>query len=163
MVDASLTSGNTHVDGIVSFIDFAPTILTLAGIDKAQHYPGKAFLSESISLKELNKRDEVYAQADRFDEKSDFVRSVRKGKFKYVRHYQPYYPDGLENYYRYKQQAYKQWRDLYQSGELNQQQSAFFEPKTVEALYDLQTDPYETNNLATSAQYQNQLKKCVSY
>ena len=39
----------------------------------------------------LAERDEVYCYADRFDEKYDLVRTVRKGKWKYIRNYQGFY------------------------------------------------------------------------
>ncbi|MBY6210943.1 sulfatase [Microbulbifer agarilyticus] len=157
LVGKGLEQEGTRVNGLVSFIDFAPTALQLASIEIPDAYPGKAFLSANASLEQLNLRDEAYGQADRFDEKSDLVRSLRKGNLKYIRNYQPYYPDGLENFYRYKQEAYKEWRALFHAGELNAQQAAFFKPKQSEALYDLEVDPYETNNLAQHPDYQPQL------
>ena len=44
--------------------------------------------------------------------------------------------------------AYEEWRTLYRQGKLNAQQRQFFEPKPAEALYDLDSDPHEVNNLA---------------
>lgn len=157
LLGEGLTKENTRVNGLVSFIDFAPTVLELAGLPSPQAYPGQSFLSKNLDLNKLNQRDEIYAQADRFDEKSDLVRTVRKGNFKYIRNYQPYYPDGLENFYRYKQVAFKEWRELFHQGKLNDQQASFFQPKAPEALYDLANDPWETNNLADEAQYQSSL------
>ena len=152
-----LRKGNTRVSGLVSFIDFAPTVLELAGLTSPKEYHGQSFLSANTSLKELNKRDEVFAQADRFDEKSDLVRSLRKGNFKYIRNYQPYYPDGLENLYRYKQLAFQEWRNLFHQGKLTPQQAAFFEPKATEGLYDLANDPWEMNNLSKDPAHQSKL------
>jgi len=157
LVADGLSKENTRVSGMVSFIDFAPTVLELAGLQAPNEYPGKSFLSTQTTLADLNKRDEIYGQADRFDEKSDLVRSVRKGNFKYIRSYQPYYPDGLENFYRYKQLAFQEWRTLFLQGKLNPQQAAFFLPKTAEALFDLTSDPHETNNLADKPNYQTKL------
>lgn len=128
-------------------------MLDLAGLEKPSEYSGLSFLSPDTSLSELNKRDVVFGQADRFDEKSDLVRSVRKGNFKYIRSYQPYYPDGLHNNYRYKQLAYQEWRQLFKQGKLTPQQAAFFEPKNAEMLFDLSVDPYEMDNLAEQAKY----------
>jgi arylsulfatase A-like enzyme len=157
LLPKSLQQPNTRVSGLVSFIDFAPTVLALAGVKAPDAYPGQSFLSKDLSLSALNQRDEVFAQADRFDEKSDLVRSVRKGNFKYIRNYQPFYPDGLENFYRYKQLAFKEWRQLFKQGKLTPQQAAFFLPKKVEALYDLAKDPHEMNNLTNDANYQTTL------
>jgi len=157
LLGKGLAKENTRVSGLVSFIDFAPTALALAGIAIPSEYTGQSFLSTDTSLHDLNKRDVVFGQADRFDEKSDLVRSIRKGNFKYIRNYQPYYPDGLHNYYRYKQLAFQEWRNLFKQGKLTAQQAAFFEPKTAEALFDLSNDPYETNNLAADAKFQPKL------
>ena len=150
---------NTKVSGFVSFVDFAPTLLKLAGLNQHQLHDGIAFLGVDIPLADLNKRQTTFGYADRFDEKSDIVRTLRVGKFKYIRHYQPYYHDGLYNDYRYKQQAYQQWRTMYKNGELNSIQAAFFQPKTPEALYDVSVDPYETNNLASDPQYQKTVQQ----
>jgi len=152
-----LKKENTRVSGLVSFIDFAPTVLALAGLEIPSEYTGQSFLSPDTSLDDINKRDVVFGQADRFDEKSDLVRSVRKGNFKYIRNYQPYYPDGLHNYYRYKQLAFQEWRNLFKQGKLTSQQAAFFKPKASEALFDLTNDPYEMNNLAGRAEFQTKL------
>lgn len=137
-----------QVDAVVSFVDFAPTVLNLAGVDIPEEYDGNAFLGANITAKELESRDETYSYADRFDEKYDMVRSLRKGKYKYVRNYQPFNYDGLYNQYRYRMLAYREWKDMYEAGELDAVQAAFFENRPAEQLFDLKADPYETNNLA---------------
>jgi arylsulfatase A-like enzyme len=68
----------TRTDGFVSFIDFGPTILNLVGIDVPLFMDGKPFLGKGVKSKDLSKRDEVYCHADRFDEKYDLVRTLRK-------------------------------------------------------------------------------------
>jgi len=145
LIDAERGS---RVDGFVSFIDFGPTLLNLAGIEVPEGVDGIPFLGEGISMAEVNRRDEAFGYADRFDEKYDMIRTLRKGKFKYHRNYEAFYPDGLQNNYRYRMLAYTEWRDLHRAGKLNAVQSQFFEPKEAEALYDLEADPHETQNLA---------------
>ena len=141
----------TRSDGFVSFIDFGPTLLHLAGVEVPNQADGKPFLGPDISVEALNARDETFGYADRFDEKYDFCRSLRKGRYKYLRNYEAFYPDGLQNNYRYKQLAYSEWRRLYKQGKLNAVQRRFFEPKPGEALYDVAPDPHETPNLAAHA------------
>lgn len=136
------------VEGFVSFIDFGPTVLNLAGVDVPETMDGKPFLGEGVTARDLDRRDEAFGYADRFDEKYDLVRTFRKGKYKYIRNYQPFNFDGLFNDYRYKMLAYREWHAMYQEGELNAVQSQFFEPREAEALYDIEKDPHETNNLA---------------
>ena len=137
-----------RTDGFVSFIDFGPTVLNLAGIAPHKELDGRAFLGEGTSAVDLATRDEVFGHADRFDEKFDMVRTYRKGSWKYIRNYQAYYADGLQNNYRYRQLAYDNWRDLYRVDRLNPVQRQFFERRPVEQLFNLATDPHEVNNLA---------------
>ncbi len=151
-------NAGSRVNGFVSFIDFGPTVLNLAGVDVPKTMDGKPFLGEGISANDLKNRDEAFGYADRFDEKYDLVRTFRKGKYKYIRNYQPFNFDGLFNDYRYKMMAYKEWLALYQAGKLNAAQSQFFEPRTAEALYDIETDPHEINNLANNPKYESVLK-----
>ncbi|WP_339921770.1 sulfatase [uncultured Cyclobacterium sp.] len=134
----------------VSFIDFAPTVLHLVGLEVPEQMDGNPFLGAGLKKASLEKRDEAYGHADRFDEKYEMVRSVRKGKWKYIRSYQPYYPDGLQNNYRYKMMAFASWRTLFNEGQLNPKEAAFFKGKPVERLYNLEEDPFETRNLAAN-------------
>lgn len=156
LVDAKIGS---EVKGFISFIDFAPTVLNLAGVEIPKEIDGKPFLGRNISTKEVNERDETYSYADRFDEKYDMVRAVRKGRYKYIRNYQPFNFDGLRNNYRYKQLAYQEWLTLYKMGELNEIQSQFFESKESELLFNLESDPYETKNIANDPVYSAVLKE----
>ncbi len=135
-------------DAFVSFIDFGPTVLNLAGVDVPDKMDGKPFMGENVTRQYLDTCNESYSYADRFDEKYDLVRAVRKGKYKYIRSYQPFNFDGLMNNYRYKQLAYQEWESLYAEGKLNEVQSAFFKERPVELLFDVEKDPFETENLA---------------
>ncbi len=150
LVDGELGS---RVQGFVSFIDFGPTTLHLAGVDVPAAVDGKAFLGRGISLADVNARDETFGYADRFDEKYDFIRSIRKGKYQYIRSYQPYLPDGLMNIYRYKNLAFQEWRELFEAGKLSGAAKQFFEPKPVEGLFDCEADPHQVSNLAGDPEY----------
>ncbi|WP_149274506.1 sulfatase family protein [Pareuzebyella sediminis] len=150
LVDATMGS---RVDGFVSFIDFAPTVLHLAGVPIPESMDGKPFLGPKVKAEELAQRDETYGYADRFDEKYDMVRSFRKGRFKYIRSYQPFNFDGLMNNYRYLQLAYREWADLYRAGKLNDVQARFFQSRKPELLYDIESDPYETQDLSQNPEY----------
>ena len=138
----------TRTNGFVSFIDFGPTVLNLASISVHKELDGQAFFGKGVSAADLANRDEVFGHADRFDEKFDMVRTYRKGKWKYIRNYQSYYADGLQNNYRYRQLAYDNWRNLYRAERLNPVQRQFFERRSVEQLFNLEKDPHEVTNLA---------------
>lgn len=141
------------VDDFVSFIDFSATTLALAGIEVPSEMDGKPFLTN----KKTSNRIITFGHADRFDEKYDLVRTARKGKYKYMRNYVPYTSDGLHNFYRYRQLAYTEWRDLFKAGKLNEKQAAFFLPRQAEQLFDISVDPYETNDLSADPKYATQL------
>jgi len=145
LVDRQLGS---RVGGHVEFVDFGPTVLQLAGVEIPGQVDGKAFLGEGTSAAEVDARDESFGYADRFDEKYEFIRSIRKGRFQYIRHYQPWLPDGLQNNYRYKMLAYTEWRDLFNAGKLSGPQAQFFQPKPIELLFDCEADPHQVKNLA---------------
>jgi len=147
----------TRLNGFVSFVDFGPTILALAGLDPLQETDGQAFMGPDVMPADLALRNTAYGYADRFDEKLDMVRTVRVGRLKYVRRYWPHTPDGLYNEYRYKQLAYQQWRDMFEAGKLNEAQAAFFLRQPAEQLFDVENDPYETNDLANDPTYANDL------
>ena len=146
-----------RVEGFVSFIDFGPTTLRLAGVDVPKQVDGKPFLGNGVSMAEVNARDESFGYADRFDEKYDLVRSVRKGKYQYIRNYQPYLPDGLNNNYRYKNLAFVEWRELFMAGKLSGASLQFFTAKPVEMLFDCEADPHQVNNLASDSAHQQTL------
>ncbi len=143
----------TQVDGFVSFIDFGATVLNLAGVPVPPQVDGRPFLGQGIAKGEVESRDEAFGYADRFDEKVDLVRTLRKGKYEYVRSYQPFNFDGLQNNYRYIMLAYRQWRELFKAGRLDEAQSQFFRKRPAEMLFDVHADPHEVNNLADDPQY----------
>lgn len=146
-----------RIQGFVSFVDFGPTVMSLAGLSIPDSMDGTPFLGKSIERKELDDRNTAYGYADRFDEKYDPVRSIRRGNFKYIRNYQPYNPDLAFNQYRYRQLLYQEWKEKFATGELTPAQAQFFQPRSTEALYDLAVDPHEMHNLADDPKHQGTL------
>ena len=138
------------VDTPVAFMDFAPTVLALAGVKTPKQMDGEVFIG-----KKLDKNRSVFCYGDRFDDLYAFNRVVRKGHFRYARNFQPYHSQSLHSYYRYKSLAFNEWRDMFHEGLLNKYQSSFFQVFGVEELYDLSKDPKELNNLANNPEYKN--------
>ena len=144
----------SRAETFVEFVDLAPTVLSLAGISPPKGIDGTAVLGEFSEASEVKKKNTTFGYADRFDEKYDLVRTLRVGKYKYIRNYQPFNQDALFNFYRYKMLAYQEWDALYNADKLNSQQRQFFEAKSPEGLYDLEQDPHEVNDLSGSPEHQ---------
>ena len=130
---------------MLSFIDFAPTILSIAGIDIPKIYQGKPFLGTRKSLK---KRKYLFTASDRFDELTDRIRAVKSKRFKYVRNYNIEKPHALNVVYRTQMNLMKHLNELNKSNSLSDKQKLWFQvPKRPEEFYDLENDPFELNNL----------------
>ncbi len=143
---------DTRPTTFARFMDFGPTVLALAGIETPSGMDGRAFLG-ATAVPVPTEQDTVYSYADRFDAKADFVRAVRIGRYKYLRSYQPYLPDGLYNDYRYRMWAYRDWLGSYRAGRLDSLQSRFFRARPPEQLFDVVADPFETTNLLDRSEF----------
>jgi uncharacterized sulfatase len=143
-------------DELVAFVDFAPTMLSLAGVEIPKHLQGQAFLGEQ----KARPREYIYAARDRMDETVDIIRAVRDKRFKYIRNYRPDLPYAQDIAYMNEMPTMKEWRRLASAGELKGPAAIFFQPtKPVEELYDCQADPHEIHNLADDLQYAAELTR----
>ncbi|MBN1557951.1 MAG: sulfatase-like hydrolase/transferase [Lentisphaerae bacterium] len=131
-------------DALISTMDLAPTVLSLAGLAVPAHMQGCAFLGPDAAAREY-----VYATRDRYDTAYDRVRAVRDARYKYIRHYRPDLPYLLWVPFRNRHPIMQELWRLHRAGALNGPQALMFQyPRPVEELYDTETDPWETRNLA---------------
>ena len=141
---------------LVSFVDFAPTVLSLAGIQPPAWMQGHAFLGSHIAPQQ----EFIHGFRGRMDERLDLVRSVTDGRYVYLRNYHPERSQGQHVSYQFETATTAEWRKYYDAGALNEAQSIFWRtPKDSEELYDLQQDRDEVQNLANSAEHQTILAK----
>lgn len=138
---------------LTSFVDLAPTLLSLAGIEAPEYMEGKAFLGEFVQ----NPQDEIFLFRNRMDERIDFMRAVTDGKYRYHVNYMPHRPYGQHLDYLWRAASVEAWDNAYQDGSLNEVQSRYWEPKEVEELYDMDSDPWEINNLANDPDFSDQM------
>jgi len=141
---------------LLNFIDFAPTILSIAGLEIPKVYQGIAFLG---SKKSKNKRNYSYSASDRFDEVTDKIRAVKTKKYKYIRNYDINKPHALNNYYRTQMPLMRHLTALNESNLLSAEQKLWFNvPKNPEEFYDLENDPFELNNLIGEKKYSKEIE-----
>jgi arylsulfatase A-like enzyme len=134
-------------DRLVSFVDFAPTVLSLAGIAPPAWMQGRAFAGKFPA----NPAPYLHGFRGRMDERTDLVRSVTDGRYVYLRNYLPHLSQGQHVNAQFNSATTQQWRKLFDGGKLNEAQSLFWKtPKAPEELYDLESDPDEVRNLAGS-------------
>lgn len=146
----------TQENELHSFVDLAPSMLSLAGIEIPKHIQGKAFLGEA---KEKVLRKYIYAARDRMDEQYDMVRAVRDKQYKYIRNYQPEKLNYQDLTYRKQMDLMKEILKFREDGKLNKVQQKWFMAKPKEELYDVKNDPYELKNLADDPDYKNVLNR----
>lgn len=145
-------------DRLYSFVDLAPTVLSLAGVEAPDWIQGKAMFSELPA----NPRQYVYAGRDRMDNRYDTRRAVRDYQYKYIRNYEPEVPYSQPITFLNQMPLMQQILRWEQQGKLNEAQSYWlYHPKTTEEeLYDITSDPYELNNLASdTASYSGVLQR----
>lgn len=143
-------------DRLVSFVDFAPTVLSLAGMEIPPHLQGQAFLGAAAA----EPRQYVYAIRDRMAERYDTVRVVRDRRYQYIRNYMPHLSWSQLVSYTEEMPTMKVWRRLAEAGQLNEVQARYFQPtKPVEELYDTAADPHQIRNLAGDPQHQAALRR----
>lgn len=133
-------------DRPIAFVDFAPTLLSLAGIRPPEWLQGEAFLGPHRAPPGAY----LFGQRGRMDERIDLVRSVRDERYIYIRNYMPHRIYGQHLAYMFETPTTQVWADLHRRGKLGPPQSNFWETKPAEELYDLAADPDEVVNLANS-------------
>lgn len=143
-------------DRLVSFVDLAPTLLSIIGVQPPEWMQGHAFAGKF----QTEPQPFVYGFRGRMDERYDTVRSVTDGRFVYVRNYMPHLSQAQHVSYQFETPTTRVWKKLFDDGKTTPEQSIFWkEPKEAEELYDLQNDPDEVHNLAANSQHGATLEK----
>ncbi|QDV06409.1 Sulfatase [Planctomycetes bacterium Poly30] len=138
-------------DRIVSFIDFGPTVLSLAGIAPDLRLDGRAFLGAHAAPP----RELAFFHADRFDSAMDRTRAVTDGTRLVIRNLMPEVPHLIANAYReripmtWDLYALRDGGDRAWTRAPAQWQVGSTRRPEVE-WYDRTGDPWEVRNLAGS-------------
>ncbi|MEM6334728.1 MAG: sulfatase [Planctomycetota bacterium] len=143
-------------DDLVSWVDLAPTVLALAGIDIPQNYDGRFFLGPNTQPEP----DCVFAARDRMDEGTDRLRAARDRRHLYIRNDFADRPYAQRLWYMELSPVTRELRELHAAGKLTPQQSLWFATeKPNEELYDTATDPHCLTNLADNPAHADTLAR----
>jgi N-sulfoglucosamine sulfohydrolase len=153
-------SPGTVSDRLVSFLDFAPTVLSLAGVKVPDCMQGTLFLGSSAAPAPRY----LFAARD-FHDGADFdtSRMVRDERFHYIRNFMPHLGwDAIQYSWERAPFMLEEWRQAAEAGKLESgtRQACFFcRSKPVEELYETATDPDQMHNLAGDAQHWETLQR----
>lgn len=148
----------TKIGRLVSFVDFAPSVLNLCRIEIPDFMQGKPFLGPGSD----QQRRYVYGARDRVDEAYDLARSIRDKHYLYIRNFMPhlsyhqpsFYPD--QGVIRAEISRYAREH----ASQLNRAQAHYVaDTRPLEELYDVVADPENTKNLAHSPDHQHILRR----
>jgi uncharacterized sulfatase len=143
-------------DRLVSFVDLAPTLLSIVGLKPPGWMQGHAFAGRFQTAPQPF----IHGFRGRMDERIDFVRSVTDGRYVYLRNYLPHLSQAQHVNYQFQTPTTQVWRRWFDEGRASDAQSIFWRtPKAPEELYDLQTDPDEVHNLASAPEHRAVLEK----
>jgi N-sulfoglucosamine sulfohydrolase len=141
-------------DRLIEAIDFAPTMLDIAGVAKPEKMQGRIMFGEHAGAP----REYAFGARDRCDETVFRLRTVRDARWRYIRNFTPDRPFLSPNAYKEKQ--YPVWnllKELHAQGRLTPVQEVLCAPVMApEELYDLEADPFEIHNLAASGAPEHQ-------
>jgi arylsulfatase A-like enzyme len=143
-------------DELVSFLDFAPTTLAIAGVPVPSYMQGRVFLGPERGPEP----EFVFAAADRNDEAPDRIRAVRDRRYKYIRNYHPETPYGQSIAFRNMLATMQEIFRLHDANELVAPADWYYvERKPLEELYDTSVDPFEIDDLARRPEQQQRLER----
>ncbi|MEM9418637.1 MAG: sulfatase [Planctomycetota bacterium] len=145
-----LTDPASVRDDLVSWVDIAPTILALAGVDRPENYDGRPLLGPDAEAEP----DCVFFGRDRMDSSHDRVRGAADRRYLYLHNDRPDIPYAQCNRYMETSPVTTETRRLSLEGKLRFPDNVWMQlTKPQEELYDLVSDPHGLHNLADRAEY----------
>ena len=147
----------TTDDGLMSFVDLAPTALALAGVDRPGYLSGRVIAGPDREPAPPH----VFMHRDRMDDTTlETIRSARDERYRYVRNYRPDRPYLQLVSYRDRAATMGEVYRTRDAGELTPAQWQWSaETKPIEELYDTEADPDEVHNLASDAAHFEKLSE----
>lgn len=113
-------------DRLVSFVDLAPTMLSLVGIKPPTWMEGHAFAGPH----QTSPQPYLFGARGRMDERLDYVRSVTDGRYVYIRNFYPHVSQAQRVSYQFETTTTAVWRQLFDQGKTNEAQSLFWRTRS---------------------------------
>jgi len=145
-------SPGSAITAPVSYIDLAPTVLKLAGVEPPSYMQGTSLVGTANT-----KRQYVFGMRNRMDERYDMVRTVRDERYRYIRNYSPHRIYGQHQGFAWQMDSYRAWETAHRAGRLNPIQERFFQEKPAEEFYDLEADPDQITNLIGAPEHRERV------
>lgn len=140
----------TTEDRVVSFVDFGPSMLSLASIEPDPRLDGIPFLGEFAA----REREYAFLHADRMDVTHDTQRGITDGRWKYIRNYNPELPLLYPIPYRDQLEMMNDLYALRRTGPRTPEQwQVAGDSRPIEEFYDTRSDPWEITNLAADPEH----------
>ncbi len=143
-------------EDLVSTMDFAPTMLSVAGVRVPRYLHGRVIIGKDRQPEPAY----LFFHRDRMDEVYELQRAARDRRWKYIRNFEPEKTYAQRLDYMDAMPTMQDWRRLNAEGKLEGGQKNWFaETKPIEELYDTEKDPWELENLAELPQYGERLAR----
>ena len=142
---------------LVSVIDIAPTILNIAGIEAHNQFQGKSF-NKIIKKPQSEFRKTVFAEHNWHDYEAH-ERMVRDKNYMYILNSRPFFPQ-LGPADAVGSSSYEELVEIKKKGQITDIQAEIFvNPRPQEEFYDVKTDPFQFNNLASNTEVANEMER----
>ena len=136
-------------DRLISFVDFAPTVLGLVGVQSPEYMQGLPFIGANSNME----RKYVYGNRDRVDEVFDCSRSVRNKRWLYIRNYNPHLswsqPSVFSDLGEIRHEISQKYNENIDAATKAQKHFSSAN-KPIEELYDCDADPDNVRNLIST-------------
>ena len=154
-LDPPFAAGSVD-EGLVSFIDLAPTVLAAAGIPPPVHLQGRVLAGPLAGAAP----EFVFGARDRMDIEYDMMRSARDKRYLYIRNFAPDLPYAGFIPYRNQSAIMLEWFRLQAARQLRGPSALWMRTsRPPEELYDTVADPHQINDLAADPAHGSRLER----
>jgi len=142
-------------ENLVGFIDLAPTLFNLLGIDIPEFMMGQAFLGDDLP----KPKSDIFLY--RANQEQNYIpsRALTDGRFKLIWNFNSAYPNGTRQSYQWKMPSYQAWDKSNIVGKVDSIQKVFWKPTDALEFYDTKVDSFEVNNLINEKKHLDRINQ----